>query len=83
MPSPTNYEAAVDEILDSVYAAGVTVTDLHYEGRSSGTITSDRLYEAKQALLHLMEKREVEAYERGRNSVRPISKGNKSYGAGA
>jgi len=41
----------IDEILDSVYSAGVYVTEQRLDGNPTGTITSDRLYEAKQAIL--------------------------------
>ena len=45
---------SIDEIFDAIYAAGVRVTELHNDGKSAGTITSDTLYKSKQDLKALL-----------------------------
>jgi hypothetical protein len=63
MTTPPKEEQTLGEILDSVYAAGVRVTELHLDGRSSGTITSDTLYEAKLALTRWGNEQRVDELE--------------------
>ena len=44
----------IDEILDIVYGAGVYVTEQRINNNPTGTVTSDRLLEAKDKLKSLL-----------------------------
>jgi len=59
--TPTEFDKEIEQALDAIYAAGCLVTELHSEGLSSGSITSDRYLEAKNAMKQVVDKQALEA----------------------
>lgn len=50
-----NPEERIDEILDSVYGAGLLSGEKYSEGRGANTIASDVLWKSKKSLLQLIQ----------------------------
>jgi hypothetical protein len=64
MTAPDNsFDAWLDELLDTVFANGITRCQQYAEGKGANTLMSDTLYNAKQQILAKCQEREAAAVE--------------------